>query len=218
MPAPRVIAAAPRCVLLTESASAAPFRRTLADVLAEGPLPEEQVWRFLRQLLGGLQHVHSHGITHRDLKPKNIFVDFGDNLKLGDFGLAAGDIADKPRSAEDDEEAPVPPGSAHAGGAASGRAAADGSAGGDASGGDKKSTTEHTADVGTYLYMDPHWRGKHSPPFDIYSVGIIAFELCSFFNTGMERVVALSDLRRGKLPDGFEAKWPSASSMRRDSE
>ena len=41
-----------------------------------------QVWRFLRQILGGLQHVHSHGLTHRDLKPKNIFVDFGDNLKV----------------------------------------------------------------------------------------------------------------------------------------
>ena len=96
-------------------------KRTISDVLAEGPLPDEQVWRFLRQLLSGLQHVHSQGVTHRDLKPKNIFVDFGDNLKLGDFGLAAGDIADKPRSAEDDEEAPVPRGSAHAGGAASGR-------------------------------------------------------------------------------------------------
>ena len=32
-------------------------KRTLADILSEGPLPEEQVWRFLRQLLGGLQHV-----------------------------------------------------------------------------------------------------------------------------------------------------------------
>ena len=65
-------------------------KRTLADVLTEGVLPDEQIWRFLRQLLGGLQHVHSHGITHRDLKPKNIFVDFGENIKLGDFGLATG--------------------------------------------------------------------------------------------------------------------------------
>ena len=53
-------------------------KRTLADVIEkEGPLPEEHIWRYVRQLLGGLQHVHSHGLTHRDVKPKNIFVSVG---------------------------------------------------------------------------------------------------------------------------------------------
>ena len=68
-------------------------KRTLADVLAEGALPEEQVWRILRQLLGGLQYLHAQGTIHRDLKPKNVFVDFFENIKIGDFGLATGDLA-----------------------------------------------------------------------------------------------------------------------------
>ena len=54
----------------------------------EGPMPEERIWRTLRQLAAGLQHIHAQGIIHRDIKPGNIFMDFGDNVKLGDFGLA----------------------------------------------------------------------------------------------------------------------------------
>ena len=34
-------------------------KRTLADVLAEGPMDEERIWRTLRQLAAGLQHVHA---------------------------------------------------------------------------------------------------------------------------------------------------------------
>ena len=48
----------------------------------------ERIWRTLRQLAAGLQHIHAQGIIHRDIKPGNIFMDFGDNVKLGDFGLA----------------------------------------------------------------------------------------------------------------------------------
>jgi serine/threonine protein kinase len=33
-----------------------------------------------------LQAVHTAGIIHRDIKPANIFM--GDELKIGDFGIA----------------------------------------------------------------------------------------------------------------------------------
>lgn len=43
---------------------------------------------------------------------------------------------------------------------------------------------------------------------DIYSLGIIFFELFFPFSTGMERAKVLKDLRRGVLPEDFVTKWP----------
>lgn len=42
----------------------------------------------VRQMLGGLVHIHGQGIIHRDLKPANVFYDARGDIKLGDFGLA----------------------------------------------------------------------------------------------------------------------------------
>lgn len=36
----------------------------------------------------GLAHIHQQGMIHRDLKPVNIFLDYNDHVKIGDFGLA----------------------------------------------------------------------------------------------------------------------------------
>lgn len=49
--------------------------------------PEARFW--LLQILGGIKHMHSRLIVHRDLKLGNIFIDDNMNLKIGDFGLAA---------------------------------------------------------------------------------------------------------------------------------
>jgi serine/threonine protein kinase len=43
--------------------------------------------RAFRPLVEGVSTLHKAKIVHRDIKPKNVFVDSGDNLVLGDFGL-----------------------------------------------------------------------------------------------------------------------------------
>ena len=42
---------------------------------------------FAEQLLTGVEYLHSNGVVHRDLKPKNVLVTSQDVLKIGDFGL-----------------------------------------------------------------------------------------------------------------------------------
>ncbi|KAJ0579902.1 putative protein-serine/threonine kinase CMGC-CDK-CRK7-CDK9 family [Helianthus annuus] len=48
-----------------------------------------QIKCYMQQFLRGLEHCHSRGILHRDLKGSNILVDNDGVLKIGDFGLAA---------------------------------------------------------------------------------------------------------------------------------
>jgi serine/threonine-protein kinase len=63
--------------------------RTLADVIAAGPMPPLHVRAMLDDVLAGLQAAHGAGILHRDIKPSNILVAApGDTMKVADFGIA----------------------------------------------------------------------------------------------------------------------------------
>ncbi|WCJ32360.1 Protein kinase superfamily protein [Euphorbia peplus] len=49
---------------------------------------EPQIKCYMKQLFNGLQHCHSRGVLHRDIKGSNLLIDQNGNLKIGDFGLA----------------------------------------------------------------------------------------------------------------------------------
>ncbi|KAL8027358.1 hypothetical protein ABFS82_14G087000 [Erythranthe guttata] len=49
---------------------------------------EPQIKCFMQQLFRGLEHCHSRGVLHRDIKGSNLLIDNSGNLKIGDFGLA----------------------------------------------------------------------------------------------------------------------------------
>jgi eukaryotic-like serine/threonine-protein kinase len=61
--------------------------QTLADRLAKGAMPIDQVLRYAIQIVDALDKAHHAGITHRDLKPGNIMLTKS-GAKLLDFGLA----------------------------------------------------------------------------------------------------------------------------------
>lgn len=61
---------------------------TLADRIAGGPVPLEEVMSIALQMADALTYAHDKGIVHRDLKPANIKVTPEGQVKILDFGLA----------------------------------------------------------------------------------------------------------------------------------
>ena len=59
---------------------------SLADRLARGPLPLDDVLRYGMEIAGALDKAHRQGIIHRDLKPGNVMITQS-GAKLLDFGL-----------------------------------------------------------------------------------------------------------------------------------
>jgi serine/threonine-protein kinase len=61
---------------------------TLADRIAQGPIPLDEAVPLARQIAAALEAAHEQGIIHRDLKPANIKVRDDGTVKVLDFGLA----------------------------------------------------------------------------------------------------------------------------------
>ncbi|XP_076180207.1 cyclin-dependent kinase 4 isoform X2 [Ptiloglossa arizonensis] len=51
-------------------------------------IPSQLVKRMSREILRGVEFLHSHRIIHRDLKPQNLLVSREGRIKIADFGLA----------------------------------------------------------------------------------------------------------------------------------
>jgi Tol biopolymer transport system component len=61
---------------------------TLADRIADGPVPVDEALAIARQIAEALDAAHGQGIVHRDLKPANVKVRDDGAVKVLDFGLA----------------------------------------------------------------------------------------------------------------------------------
>lgn len=154
------------------------LRDWLRDNVTENRL--EHIGGIFHQIVDAVDYVHYKGLIHRDLKPSNIFFSQEGQIKIGDFGLVT-DMADIPNIVTKC---------------------------GDKTG--MPSCSRHTQQVGTHLYMSPEQlRGlPYDFKVDIYSLGLIFFELLVYFGTEMERIMTLRALRDGVYPKGFPHQHP----------
>ena len=79
---------------------------TLADRIAQGPIPVEEALPIAKQIAEALEAAHEQGIIHRDLKPANIKLRPDGTVKVLDFGLAKA-TADPGIGASDPTESPT---------------------------------------------------------------------------------------------------------------
>lgn len=173
-----------------------------------------KAFNIFRQIVNGLEHIHSKGIIHRDLKPavslstlpsvmfrknhihpqgklflnQNIFAGDDDNWRIGDFGLSK-----MMRDAH-----PVSPGSNEF--FPSRNYSDDG----------------HTAGVGTASYAAPEQitDTHYGPEVDIFALGMILLELFSNFTSEHERAKAFHNCRhRRELEPWLQGTYPEVSAL-----
>lgn len=64
----------------------------------KGALSWKEAAHFSTQIAKALEHAHSKGIVHRDIKPQNIMILRDGTIKVADFGIAALESAQEQRS------------------------------------------------------------------------------------------------------------------------
>lgn len=153
-------------------------KENLKDWMSQRCLPEDrehnQCLDIFLQIAEAVDFLHSKGLMHRDLKPSNIFFTMDDVVKVGDFGL----VTAMDQEEDEDESSALTP---------------------------APLLTRHTGQVGTKLYMSPEQLSgnSYSHKVDIYSLGLILFELLFPFRTQMERVRTLTEVRALRFPEVF---------------
>lgn len=69
--------------------------QTLADTIADGPLPGRRAAQIVASIAHAIHFAHSQGILHRDLKPSNILIANDGTPMIMDFGLAKQETNDE---------------------------------------------------------------------------------------------------------------------------
>ncbi|KAJ3828940.1 Pkinase-domain-containing protein [Lentinula raphanica] len=60
----------------------------LYAAIKKGGMSPSEVECCFKQILCGVEYLHSQGVAHRDIKPENLFFDTKGHLKIGDYGAS----------------------------------------------------------------------------------------------------------------------------------
>uniref|UniRef100_A0A8C3Y9P6 Eukaryotic translation initiation factor 2-alpha kinase 1 n=1 Tax=Catharus ustulatus TaxID=91951 RepID=A0A8C3Y9P6_CATUS len=135
--------------------------------------------RIFQEVVEGVRYIHSMGVMHRDIKPRNIFLHGSDHqVKIGDFGLACKDLLWDDADQFQTEQIN---GLTHTSGVG----------------------------TCLYASPEQLQGSHYDFKSDMYSMGVILLELFQPFGTEMERTEVLTRLRTGQIPPTFSKKWPT---------
>ncbi|CAG8524447.1 10333_t:CDS:2 [Dentiscutata erythropus] len=216
------------------------LKRRDANLLATKKDPLNAVDRhasieLFRGIVRGVAYIHEQGLIHRDLKPGNIFIgmvpdtNYDNDIwvatentsinverlvpKIGDFGLVTAvgdDNTDSSMNNSDSSSFRSARNSLECFNSSNRTLNHHGSS-------SSLTSKSRTIGVGTVTYASPEQLAKPPIPYnekvDIYSLGIIFFELHFPFSTGHERYQVLKDLRHGILPNGFVQRFPKETAF-----
>ncbi|EDQ85738.1 uncharacterized protein MONBRDRAFT_34096 [Monosiga brevicollis MX1] len=128
-------------------------RGSLAQVLLKESLTRAQKLSILLDVARGIEHLHSHGVAHRDLKSGNVLISSDFRAKVSDFGS----VKRFYRKAEgNDDMSDV-----------------------DASAAVHSANLQYTMSLGTPLYLSPEvLRGEAHDGFkvDVFAFGVLCYE------------------------------------------
>ena len=141
----------------------------------------KEVINIYTQIVLGVNYLHNKNIIHRDLKPSNIFITHNKKIKIGDFGMSVLHNFRSPPQISNTVSNTI----------------------------SNIQFLEGSNDYGTHNYLSPEIvsSNKYSVYSDIYSLGIIFYELLSIFSTNMEKYILLKQLREFNIDIEFKNKF-----------
>ena len=136
----------------------------------------------LNNIISGVEYLHAQGVVHRDLKPANVFLSLSTARHPPYGSVDMSTCKSCPRR-------------------------------------DCLHVTPRIGDFGLVAALDDNCLGTAKPvgtefyrpltsrgvneKLDVFALGVVAFEMLQKFATRMERIAALTELRRGIFPGGF---------------